>query len=199
MMTIILTGFTPFPGVAINPAQVIVERIASDPAYQPYIITEILPTVFQTAGERLRALIRQHHPDVVICLGVAAGRKKISLERFALNINDASKPDNSGLLAQGQPIIPDGQHAYRSTLPLEQFYTAIDSLGIPVEYSNYAGAYVCNHVFYTAQHEIDCSGLNTRAGFIHIPMMTEANAEEGLPIDTMTAAIKACLATLTQR
>ena len=54
-------------------------------------------------------------------------RSAISLERIAFNINDASIPDNEGNLRQGQPIIEDAPVGYRSTLPLDAMYKAIQS------------------------------------------------------------------------
>ncbi|MEQ8673919.1 MAG: hypothetical protein RLP44_12990 [Aggregatilineales bacterium] len=198
-MRIIVTGFVPFPGVEINPSEKIIHRLNVES--HPFdFIAEVLPTAFAPAGERIRELIRTHEPEFVLSLGVAAGREAMSIERFALNINDADIPDNDGNLISGQPIVADAPAAYRPTLPIEQLYAVLEAKNIPVEYSNHAGAYVCNHVMYSALHEIDQLGLLTQAGFIHIPMMTEAEgqkgAEDGLPLETMLTAVKACLGVL---
>lgn len=195
-MSIVLTGFVPFPGVEINPSEKIVRHLSAE-QHSFDLITEVLPTAFAAAGDRIRALIRENKPEFVLSLGVAAGRDAMSLERFALNINDADIPDNDGNLISGQPIAPNAPAAYRPSLPIEQLYAAMEAKNIPVEYSNHAGAYVCNHVMYSALHEIDKLGLTTRAGFMHIPMMAEAEdqhgADVGLPLETMIGAIKACL------
>jgi pyroglutamyl-peptidase len=194
--TVLLTGFDAFPGVPLNPSGEIVKRIAVDAAYD-HVHAEVLPTVFTEAGERLTDRIKRLNPRYVMMVGVAAGRDKINLERFALNINDAPKPDNAGNLASGTPIDPDGPLAYASTLPLDRLYKALDAADIPVIYSNHAGAYVCNHVFYVARRIIEKAALAAHAGFIHIPMMSDDPnmpfAENGLPLDTMTDAIKVCL------
>ena len=191
---IVLTGFTAFAGVDVNPSEKIIQYIQAQEVDD--VVAEVLPVTFQTAGERIRELIRDHQPHAVMMLGVAGGRDAINLERFALNINDATVPDNSGKRVSGQEIVPDGATAYRSTLPLEMMKAKLESLEIPVVYSNHAGAYVCNHVFYCARHAIDTNGLNIPCGFIHIPMMQEANhegASVGLPLQTMIDATVACL------
>lgn len=193
-MTILLTGFMAFEGVDINPSQKIVAEVHGFGASDIYV--EVLPVVFDDAGARIRHLIRTLRPSAVLSLGVAAGREAINLERFALNINDAKIPDNMGRQAHGQAIVPNGAEAYRSTLPLTQMHHALNSRDIPVTYSNHAGAYVCNHVFYCARHEIETLGLNIPCGLIHIPMMREINhpkAENGLPFQTMLDAVLCCL------
>jgi pyroglutamyl-peptidase len=199
-MNVILTGFEPFPGVAINPSQQIVEHFQ---ARDGNWIAEVLPTAFAPAGERIRALIRQHRPHTVISIGVAARRSTLALERFALNINDADRPDTSGVQASGQPIRAGGPAAYRATLPLETLAETLAARSIPFSYSNHAGAYVCNHVMYCALDEIALMGLTTASGFIHIPMMTEAEdqpgADVGLPLATMIEAVEACVQVVVAR
>ena len=200
-MKILLTGFTPFPGVEVNPAQFVVEQVAEQMQGETVeLIAEVLPTAFVAAGERIRQLIWEIQPDVVISLGVAAGRDAISLERFALNVNDADKPDNDGHTASGQSIVENGPAAYRSTLPLDALYQALSERNIPVKFSNHAGAYVCNHVFYVARHTVEQMDVPALCGFIHIPMHTEAEgqpgAEVGLPIATLVEAIMDCIAVI---
>ena len=70
-MKILLTGFNAFGTVKVNPSQLIVEHFAANPPDGIDLITEVLPTEFEAAGNRIRALIRQHLPDAVLCLGVA--------------------------------------------------------------------------------------------------------------------------------
>lgn len=184
-MTLVLTGFDPFPGVPVNPSQQIVETIAMQ---NPAIITEILPTAFAPAEKRIRSLIQKHAPDVVLSLGVAARRDAINLERFALNINDAEQPDNDGVQHDGKPIVANGPAAYTSTLPLAALHKAIQARRVPVKYSNHAGAYVCNHVFYVARHEVERLRLATRCGFIHVPM-----PNDGLSLADMIDTIQVCI------
>lgn len=184
---ILLTAFTPFQGVAVNPSQLILERII-----QPDVFTHLLPTEYDKSSAILTRLIDELKPQAVICLGVAQTREAINLERIALNVDDASKPDNAGSLRQGLPIIADAPLAYASTLPLEAMQTAIKAHGIPAVISNHAGAFVCNHVFYTARHALETSGAKVPCGFIHVPAILEADGK-GLPLEQMVEAVEVCL------
>ena len=194
-MRVLLTGFTPFDDHDVNPSQLIVEALAQREYATIDLIAEILPVVYQAAGSRLSDLIAQHQPDVVICLGLAARRSAINLERVALNLDDAKIPDNAGDLAVGRPIQQDGPVAYLSTLPLEAMKRALQAQEIPVEISNHAGAYVCNHVFYAARHAIEQAQSPTICGFIHVPAIADTADAPGLLLNQMIEAVEVCIVT----
>ena len=205
-MAILVTGFEPFGGVPENPSQAIVEALKQRPAAErrAEIVAEILPCEFRAAGERLVSLIRELRPDAVVSIGLAAGAAAIRLERVALNLNDAARPDNGGDLATGRLIDPDGPIGYWSTLPIEAMLAALKAREIPSSITNHAGAYVCNHVMYTARHEIERSGLDIPSGFVHVPLMTEQEAVvppggATLPLATMVEAIETCLDVLAEQ
>ena len=198
-MVILVTGFEPFGGIEVNPSQAIVEALgprALDGRVQ--LVTEVLPTEFRRAGDRIVRLIREIQPDAVVCVGLAANSVAIRLERVALNLNDALRPDNGGDLASGRLIDPEGPIGYWSTLPVDGLLRALTQRNIPAIISNHAGAYVCNHVFYTARHEIERLGRDIVCGFIHVPLMTEQSTPPpasgtAMPLATMVEAVECCL------
>src|SRR5215208_3145274 len=199
-MVILVTGFEPFGGIEVNPSQAIVESLGRDSASRRHatLVTEVLPTEFRAAGDRIVALIREHRPDAVLSIGLAASAASIRLERVALNLNDALRPDNGGDLATGRLIDPAGPIGYWSTLPVDAMLSALRERDIPSTITNHAGAYVCNHVFYTARHEIERLGAGIPSGFIHVPLMTEQDATPlpgaaTLPLEIMIQAIECCL------
>ncbi|HEX2907159.1 MAG TPA: hypothetical protein VHO69_09890 [Phototrophicaceae bacterium] len=195
-MTIILTGFTPFGPVAVNPSQLIVEQIVQR-GYFPEVVAAVLPTEYAASGNGIRDLIRTHQPDAVLCLGVAAKRTTISLERVALNLDDAPVADNAGDLAKGRMIDADAQLAYWATLPLERMLAALQEQQIPVSISNHAGAYVCNHVFFSSLRELEILNHSIPCGFIHVPDLCETPEQgPGLPLATMVTAVETCLRVL---
>jgi pyroglutamyl-peptidase len=193
-MKILLTGFVPFGDIAINPSQLIVEKIAERGRFSE-LCTEILPVEFATAGEAIRRLIRDFEPEAVVCLGVAQNRTAISLERVALNLDDARIPDNAGNSVKGRQIAESGPVGYWSTLPLEAMEYALKAREIPVEFSNYAGAYLCNHVFFAARHELEATRKHLPCGFIHVPALCETASPDcaGLTLDMMVEGIEICL------
>ena len=187
MKTILLTGFEPFGKVAKNPSQQIVEHFAKHSPANVHLITRILPVTYQGSSACLCDLLEDDAIDALLMLGVSASRPAISLERFALNINDASLPDNDGVLRQGEPIIPNGVQALTGTLPLKQMYDAITHCEIPVRFSNHAGAYVCNHIYYSAIHELNHRNLQIPCGFVHVPSLATISLEKQID------AIACCL------
>jgi len=194
-MKILLTGFTPFGGLTRNPSQQIVEHLARVKPVSD-LVTAVLPTEYERAGERIRALIRDVEPDAVICLGVAQKRAAINLERIALNLNDSPASDNAGVVAEKRCIESGGLPTYQSTLPLTKMANALRQHDIPVQLSDDAGKYVCNHVFYVARHALEQAGRVIPCGFIHVPAVTDD--EPGLPLATLIQAVKICLDTLAE-
>ena len=193
MTTILLTGFEPFGTATSNPSGEIVKQISGD-----NIVTAILPVAYAQSAERLLSLIKQHNPDVVICLGQAEGRTQITPEKVAINLDDARLADNEGVLRNDVKIIEHGPDAYFSTLPVKDMVEAMKAQGIPAAVSLSAGAFLCNHVFYVAQNKF--AGSNVRSGFVHVPLMdSQAPEFPGLPtmpLDQMVIAVRAMLEVL---
>jgi pyroglutamyl-peptidase len=193
MTTVLLTGFEPFGTATSNPSGEIVKQISGD-----NIVTAILPVAYTQSADRLLALIAEHNPDVVICLGQAEGRTAITPEKVAINLDDARLADNEGVLRSNVKILDKGPDAYFSTLPLVEMVEAIKAQGIPASVSLSAGAFLCNHVFYVAQNKF--AGTNVRSGFVHVPLMdSQAPEFPGLPtmpLDQMVTAVKAILNTV---
>ncbi len=192
-MRILLTGFQPFGKVEVNPSQQIVKHFAAQE--RDDLIALVLPTEYRASARALEAALQAERPDAVICLGVAQTRKAISLERVAINVDDASIADNAGLLASGELIAVDGPAAYWSTLPLAALHAALAERNIPVSISNHAGTYVCNHAFYSARHALETLGRSIPCGFIHVPgLLNPDDAESsGLALETMIEAVEICL------
>ncbi|MBN1659803.1 MAG: hypothetical protein JXA93_15465 [Anaerolineae bacterium] len=204
-MNILLTGFNRFGDLEFNPSEAIVNRCAAwaRGAGGVNLVAEVLSTEFEAAGERMRSLIRSVRPDLVVSLGVAARACGLRLERVALNLDDSPAPDNAGVPVTGRRIVPDGPVGYWSTLPLEDLKRALEAREIPVQISNHAGTFVCNHVFYVARHEIERLGIDARCGFVHVPLMTEqVTAMEAdlpsLPLAMLVDAVQCCLDLLVQ-
>jgi pyroglutamyl-peptidase len=192
-MRILLTGFEPFGNATTNPSGEIVKQIRMD-----NVFTAILPVAYTKSAEHLLALIAEHNPDVVICLGQAEGRTQITPERVAINLDDARLADNEGVLRSDVKILEGGPDAYFSTLPVKEMVEAIKNAGVPAAVSLSAGAFLCNHVFYVAQNKF--AGTHVRSGFVHVPLMdSQAPEFPGLPtmpLDQMVIAVRAMLEVL---
>ena len=171
-MKILVTGFDPFGGEKVNPA---LEAVKSLPSviHGAEIRWVEIPTVFYQSAEVLEAEIVRYQPNVVLCIGQAGGRTSLTPERVAINQDDARIPDNQGNQPIDTPNRLDGEAAYFSTLPIKAMVQAIKEDGLPATVSNTAGTFVCNHLMYQALYLADKKFPNVRAGFMHIPYMTE--------------------------
>ena len=193
MTTILLTGFEPFGTATSNPSGEIIKQISGD-----NIVTAILPVAYAQSAEHLLALIAEHNPDVVICLGQAEGRTHITPEKVAINLDDARLADNEGVLRSDVKILEVGPDAYFTTLPVNDMVEAMKAQGIPAALSLSAGAFLCNHVFYVAQNKF--AGTEVRSGFVHVPLMDSQGPEfpglPTMPLDQMVTAVRAMLEVL---
>ena len=171
-MKILVTGFDPFGGEKVNPALEAVKSLPSE-IHGAEVHWVAIPTVFYQSAEVLEAEIVRYQPDAVLCIGQAGGRASLTPERVAINQDDARIPDNQGNQPIDTPIRLDGQAAYFSTLPIKAMVQAIKEEGLPATVSNTAGTFVCNHLMYQALYLADKKFSHMRAGFMHIPYMTE--------------------------
>jgi len=171
-MKLLITGFDPFGNEKINPAWEAVKLLPSQIEGVEVIKLQI-PTVFNKSIEILLEGIKEHKPDVVICIGQAGGRFDISIERVAINIDDARIMDNEGNQPIDEAIYSDGESAYFTNLPIKAMVEEIKKVKIPASISNTAGTFVCNHIMYGLLYHINKFSVAKKGGFIHVPFITE--------------------------
>ena len=133
----------------------------------------------------LEAAVNEHRPDAVICVGQAGGRSAITPERVAINLADASIPDNAGDQPVDEPIRKDGAPAYFTSLPVKAMVQKIRAAGIPAALSYTAGSFVCNSLMYTLLYLIDRQYPAMRGGFIHVPYAMEQAVSKPLGTPSM--------------
>jgi pyroglutamyl-peptidase len=173
----LVTGFEPFGEHEVNPSQLLVEALAGEPG----VATAVLPVSYARAADELARAVRAAEPDVVVCFGLAERRTEVSVERFALNLDDAESADNDGVVSAAA-IDPDGPAAYRSTLPVDGLVAALRGEGIPAGASRDAGGYLCNHVFYALMALLERERPGARGGFVHVPPL------DAVPLETLVRA-----------
>lgn len=178
MKKLLLTGFEPFLKFPVNPTMKIAEELHGMEIGQYKIHSEILPVEFSKSGDALMVHIKEEKPDVVISLGLAGGRSKITPERIAINVNDGPA-DNNGHSPVDEQITTDGADGYFTTLPIRKMVDTLNEIGLPAGISNTAGAYLCNNVMYRALHFANHERPEMRVGFIHIPASHELAVQHG--------------------
>ena len=166
----LFTGFEPFGRDAVNPALEAVRRLPPRLGGLE-VATRVLSTAFGRALDALHDAVATTGPDIVLSLGLAGGRAALSLERVAINIDDARIADNAGRQPIDLPIVAGGAPAYFTTLPIKAAVAALREAGLPAIVSNTAGTFVCNHVFYGLMHFAATRRPAMRAGFLHVPYL----------------------------
>jgi pyroglutamyl-peptidase len=178
--TVLLTGFDAFGGETVNPSWLAVQSLHGKRILGRKLVAAQLPTVFDASLPQLRQLLDKHRPELVICVGQAGGRSAISLERVAINVNDARIADNAGATPIDAPVVAGGPAAYFSTLPIKAMLRDLLARGIAAEVSQTAGTFVCNHVFYGLMHLLATRAnlKAARGGFVHLPYLPEQLTSE---------------------
>ena len=220
--TVLLTGFDAFGGDALNPSWLAVQALNGEVIEGHELVAAQLPTEFKASTKVLLRLLRRHRPALVIEVGQAGGRSALSLERVAINIQDARIPDNADAQPVDLPVVKRGPAAYFSTLPIKAMQQAIENEGVPAEISQTAGTFVCNHVFFALMHYLQTAagalltgnargerrskrpspngiGNVPRGGFIHVPYLPEQGVPN-MPLADMVRGLRvACACALTTK
>lgn len=192
---LMITGFEPFHRETINPSW---EAVAALPeTIGPWKLEKLrLPVVFGQAAELVLAHTEKIHPDVILSVGQAGGRDAITPEVIAINLQNASIPDNAGNQPHHLPIHPEGHDGYFATVPVRRMVDAAQEKGILCKLSYSAGTYVCNDVFYRLLYHHRGSGV--QVGFIHVPFLPQ-QAKVGQPsmaLEEMVRGLDAVISAL---
>ena len=195
--TILLTGFEPFEGAPSNPSWALAQAFHGHTIAGARVQAQQLPCAFGHALDVVRAALRTHQPQLVLALGLAAGRAEMSVERVAINVDDARIADNLGAQPIDSPVVAKGPAAYFSTLPIKAMVGSMQRAGVPAAVSQTAGTFVCNHVFYGLMHLLRRK-RGVRAGFMHVPLFlddTWAAGSSGLSWETQRQGVELALDT----
>ncbi len=201
-MKILLTGFEPFGGEAINPALESVKQLHGTTIAGAEVTSLELPVSWENALPKVIAAINELSPDVVVSVGQAGGRAKVTPEY--VGINTMNGKDNYEVQKKDHRIDPDGVDGHFSTLPVLQMVSAMQAAGIPAAVSYTAGTYLCNYLAYSVPHYIIGNKLPIKAGFIHIPFLPEqANtkpaATPSLPLATIVDGLRECIRVIAEQ
>jgi pyroglutamyl-peptidase len=165
-MKILLSGVKPFNNALTNASEIIVREIEQQD-FDFEVVTVILPVIYRDAFQVLNDAVKRERPDAIISLGQAEGRSAISLERQASNKDDVNMADNSGEVRLDSVIAEGAPELLPTTLPIEEIYDQLKLNSIRVEYSDSAGNFLCNNLFFNSQ----LTFAEVPSGFIHVPLV----------------------------
>ena len=197
---ILLTGFEPFGGDSVNPSWDVACALDGELIDGARVQVLRLPCVFGLATTALQAALRRHRPQAVLALGLAANRLELSLERVAINVDDARMADNAGGQPIDEAVVVGGPAAYFSSLPIKAIVAALHDAGLPATVSQTAGTFVCNHLFYGLMHSLR-RRPGVRGGFMHVPLLpaqATAGGPPGLTLADQVRVVRLALLTTLQ-
>jgi len=198
MTRVLLTGFEPFDGDDLNPSWEVALALDGERLGNALVQSQQLPCVFGSAREVLWRTLEAGHFDVLLSLGLAGNRPDLTVERIAINVDDARIPDNAGQQPVDVPVVAGGPAAYWASLPIKRMVAAVRAAGVPASVSQTAGTFVCNHVFYAGAHWQATRQPGLRVGFMHLPLLLSQAVGKpgftGMALDTQVLAVRAALA-----
>jgi pyroglutamyl-peptidase len=202
--TVLLTGFEPFDAEVINPSWEAVRALDGWRCDDAIVRVRQVPCVFGAAIESLKKGMADTNPDLVVCVGLAGGCSELSVERVAVNVDDARIADNAGNQPIDAAVVHGAPAAYFSTLPIKAIVRDLREAGIPASVSNTAGNFVCNHIFYGLMHQLASAtppraNAVVRGGFVHVPYLPQQAArfalQPSMALDVVVAGLRIAIAT----
>lgn len=202
-LRIAVAGFGPFPGVPRNPSAEIVRAIARSPrirATGALLDTAVFPTAYGAAKHELEKLLA-HAPDAILLFGVAARTKHIRVETLARNRASLFYPDSARFVPAERKLVPDGAPRLRVRGPAARLRAAIRETSAKAEFSNNAGSYLCNAVFYQALAATTARQPAPLTFFIHVPAPAAGRGKGSLAalIRAGEAALRAAISAVSRR
>jgi len=189
---VIVTGFEPFSIYDINPSQLIAEELDGQYIEGAEIIGIVLPVDFDASVENITKVIGNHTPQVLISTGLSPRAKKINVEKFGINIKMYPRNEKKWFIPRR--LDPFGPFIRISSLDTKEIASELNNAGITSRQSYYAGFYICNAVLYGSLGFIDEKDLSTKAGFIHVPLLSSQDPK-GMELETMVEAVKIAIRT----
>ncbi len=171
MITLLVTGFGPFPGAPFNPTTPLVKRLARlrRPGLADVrIVGHVFPTSYTAVERELPALIARHKPDALLMFGLSTRAKRLRIETRGRNAL-ALLPDVKGATVPRGKIAPGGPPALTMPAPAMRLLNAARTAHVPVMLSRDAGRYLCNYLCWRAAEAATAKGGPRLATFVHVP------------------------------
>jgi pyroglutamyl-peptidase len=170
-VTILITGFGPFPGAPFNPTGPLAEELARrrHPAFANVRrLFHVFRVSYEAVDRELPALLESERPDALVMFGLALRTKHVRIETRARNALACGVPDVGGHLPLSRTILAGGPAALALRAPVQRLLMAARSTGLPAALSRDAGHYLCNYLCWRAAEAARC-GAPRVTSFIHVP------------------------------
>jgi pyroglutamyl-peptidase len=175
-LTVLLTGFGPFPGAPFNPTGLIATELARlrHPAFANVRrIAHVFRVSYDAVDRELPVLLATERPDALIMFGVATRSDHVRIETRARNTLARTVADAAGDIPFSSVIRAGGPAALPLRTPAQRLLMAARATGVPVVISRDAGDYLCNYLCWRAA-EAGFSGAPRLMSFVHVPQVARS-------------------------
>lgn len=178
-LTILLTGFGPFPGAPFNPTGALVSQLVRrpHPAFADVRrVGHVFATSYAAVDNELPQLIDREQPDALIMFGLAMRSRTVRIEMQARNAVTRAIADAAGQRPTALSIVHDGPGFRALPAPAHRLLAAARASGVPAALSRDAGRYLCNYLCWRASELAAKAGSLRLAAFVHVPPVRPGGA-----------------------
>ena len=164
---VLLTGFGPFPGVAVNPSGWLAETVGSSaPPDTCTLYRAVLPTEWNAVASRSAYFHQAIRPRLMVHFGVQSSATEILLECRAHNQIE-SRADARGAHPKHRQVLPECGETLETCLPVDAIVARLRDERVPASVSQSCGRYLCNDLYFRSLYWAEQNGAD--ALFVHVP------------------------------
>lgn len=174
---VIVTGFEPFGGHAVNSSWVAVqelEKLGLGEAVDLHVCE--VPVEYQAVQDLLPSLWKEPQPQLVVHVGVSGLATTVTLEQCGHN-KGYKRLDNCSFCPASQCCMDSGPDCIQSVLDMETVCKTVNGsdLGVTLSVSKDAGRYLCDYTYYTSLYL-----GHGHSAFIHVPPLGKPYSSQDL-------------------
>jgi pyroglutamyl-peptidase len=170
-LSLLITGFGPFPGASENVSAWLVESLAAASPSSRLgckLHAQVLPTEWAEVRTLGPNLLDQYEPRLILHFGLSNRARGFRIERSAHN-RAGAKDDARGVRLMSRIILEHGQERLDTALPAASLAKHLREHGLPAATSHSAGTYLCNFLYYLSLEWAERQAKRCDVVFVHIP------------------------------
>jgi pyroglutamyl-peptidase len=187
-LSVLITGFGPFPGAPFNPTMPLVKRLTElrRPAFDDVRLTShIFRVTYDTVDRELPQIIARVHPQALLMFGLANRTAHLRIETRARNAVTTLIPDAGRYHARKGSIIDDADARLFGPHTAKLLRAAL-ATGIDARPSRDAGSYLCNYLSWRAIEAVSRDDGLRLASFVHVPLIPRSGNARRKGVERIT-------------
>lgn len=173
-ITLLITGFGPFPGAPSNPTAKLAFALARRrrPALADVRrIAYVFPTSYAAVEHELPVLIARCAPDAILMFGLTTRTSYLRVETRARNRATMVYADADRQKPAVRWLTRGAPSAMKVRAPAPRLLQAARATGVAARLSRDAGRYLCNALFWRGLEAAAQRGGPPIVAFVHVPKL----------------------------